>query len=42
MLSHQGVGLFERVRRNRRCGLVGGSVSLEVDPEFSKALARPS
>jgi hypothetical protein len=38
MLSHQGVALFERIRRIRRCGLVGGSVSLGF--EFFKAHAR--
>ena len=33
MLSHQGVTLFERIRR---CGLVGGSVSLGVGSESLK------
>jgi hypothetical protein len=28
MLSHQEVELFVRIRRIRRCGLVGGGVSL--------------
>ena len=35
-LSCQGVALFERVRK---CGLVGGSVSLGVDLEVLKAHA---
>ena len=37
MLSHQGVELFDRIKRIRRCGLVGGSVSLGVSFEVSKA-----
>jgi hypothetical protein len=41
LLSHQGVALFKRIRRMRRCGLVGGSWSLRVDFEVSKAHARP-
>lgn len=28
MISHQGVELFERIRRTRRCGLVGMGVAL--------------
>jgi hypothetical protein len=35
------VELFEKVRRTRRCGLVGGSVSLGVNFEVLKAHARP-
>jgi hypothetical protein len=34
MLSHQRVELFERIRR---CGLVGGSVSLGLAFKVSKA-----
>ena len=34
--------LLDRIRRFRRCGLVGGSVSLGMDFEVSKAYARPS
>ena len=41
MLSHWGVALFERIRRVRRRGLVGGSVSLRVNFDVSKAHARP-
>ena len=41
MLSHQGVALFEKIKRIRRCGLVGGSVSLGVGFEISKAHAKP-
>jgi hypothetical protein len=33
MLSHQGVELFERIRR---CGLVGGSGPMGVGMEVSK------
>ena len=36
MLSHQGVALFERLRRTGRCGLVGGSMSLGLDSEVVK------
>ena len=32
--------LFERIRRIGRCGLVGGSVSLEVGFEVSDALGK--
>jgi len=42
MLGHQGMELFERIIRIRRCGLVGGSVSLEVDFEVSEAHERPT
>jgi hypothetical protein len=35
------VALFERIRRIRRCGLVGGSVSLRVGFEVSEAQAKP-
>ena len=42
MLSHQGVELFDRIRRIRRCGLVGGNVSLGVGFEVSKTCVRPS
>ena len=41
MLINQGVELFERIRRIRRYGLVGGSVSLQVGFKVSKAHARP-
>jgi hypothetical protein len=44
MLSYQGVN-SDRIRSNFdriRCGLVGGSVSLGVGLEVSKAHARPS
>ena len=41
MLSHQGVALFERIRRISR-GLIGGSVSLGVHVEVSKAQASPN
>lgn len=30
MFSHQGMELFEKLRRSRRCGLVAGSMSLWV------------
>ena len=33
--------LFGRIRKIRICGLVGGSISLEVGFEVSKAHARP-
>jgi len=39
MFGHHGVALFERVRR---CGLVGGNVSLGVSFGVSKAQSRPS
>jgi hypothetical protein len=42
MLSHQGVELFEKIRRIRRCGLSGGSESLGVGFEVSIFLARLS
>jgi hypothetical protein len=41
MFSHQGVELFERVRKMRRHGLVGGSVSLRVGFEVSEAHDKP-
>lgn len=41
-LSHQGVGFFEKIRRMRRCGPVGGSMSLRMGFEVSKAHVRPS
>jgi hypothetical protein len=41
MLSYQRVTLFERIRRIRRCDLVGRSVSLGVGFEVSKALTKP-
>jgi hypothetical protein len=43
MLSHQGVILFERIRRMRRCGLVGVGVAFlgEVGFEASKAHSNP-
>jgi hypothetical protein len=41
MLSHQGVVLFERIRRIRKCGLVEGNVLLEVGFEISKICSRP-
>lgn len=42
MLSHQGVVLFKRIRRIRRYGLVGVSVSLGLYFLVSKAHARSS
>jgi hypothetical protein len=36
------VALFGKIRRIRRCGLVGGSVSLGVGFEVSEALVKPS
>ena len=33
--------LFEEIRRIKRCGLVGGSLSLWVSFEVSNASARP-
>lgn len=33
MLSHQGVGLLERIRRLGRHGLIGGIMSLEMGSE---------
>jgi hypothetical protein len=39
MFTHQQVTLFEKIRS--RCGFVGGSGSLEVDFELSKAHTRP-
>ena len=41
MLSHQGVKLFDRIRRVRRHGLLGGSMSLGVGFELSKAHTGP-
>lgn len=35
MLSHQGVGLFDSIRRIWRCGLCEGSLSLELGFEVS-------
>jgi hypothetical protein len=40
MLSHQGVAVFERVRRIR-CVLIGGRMSPRVGSEISKAHTRP-
>jgi hypothetical protein len=37
MLSYQEMALFEMIRRIRRCGLVGGSMSLGVGFEVSKS-----
>jgi hypothetical protein len=37
MLGHSGAALFERIRR---CGLIGGSKSLGVNFEISKAHAK--
>ena len=42
MLSHQGVELFGGIRRIRRCGLVGESVSSRVGFEVSKTRVRLS
>lgn len=42
MLNHQSMGLSDRIRRVRRCGLDVGGVSLGVGLEASKAQARPS
>lgn len=42
MLSHKGVELFERIRGNRKCGLVGDSVSLGRGFEVLKAHAKSS
>ena len=42
MLSHQGEELFDRIRKIKRCGCVGGSVSLGVGLKVSKAHAKPS
>ena len=48
MLSYQELALFERIKRIRRCGLIGGIVALGVGVgwrwsfEVSKAHARPS
>lgn len=39
MFIHQGVELFERIRRSRKCGLVGRNVPLRVGFEISKAHA---
>lgn len=39
MLSHQGVALFQSIRR---CGLVGGTVLLGLDFKVSKAQTWPS
>ena len=41
-LGHQGVEFSEGIRRIRRRGPVGGSVSLRVGFEVPKAHARPS
>ena len=40
MPSHQGEELFERIRRIRIHGLVGGSMALGVGFEVSKTHAR--
>ena len=42
VLSQQRMALFERIKRIRRCGLVGGNVSTEVGFEVSKAHAKTS
>jgi hypothetical protein len=36
MLSYQELALFERIKRIRRCGLVGGSMLLGRDFGFHK------
>jgi hypothetical protein len=41
MFSHQGVALFERIRRIRRFELDGERVSVGVGFEVSKVHARP-
>jgi hypothetical protein len=40
MLSLQGVAVFGRIRRTRRCDLVGGSV-LRVGLEVAEACVKP-
>lgn len=42
LVDYQGAKLFERIRRIRRCGLVGGTVSLGVAFDNTKAHARHS
>ena len=42
MVSHQGVELFERIRRIRSCGFVGGSVLLEMGFEVANTQSRTS
>ena len=42
MPSHQRIESFEMIRRIKRCGFVGGSVSLGVGFVASKAHARLS
>ena len=42
ILGYQRVELFGRIRRIRRCGLVGRSVSLAVSFEDSRGQARLS
>ena len=42
MFSHQKVELFERIRRIRKCGPVGQSMSLGMGFEVSKAYKRPT
>ena len=42
MHGHQGVTLFERIKRIKRCGLIGGSVSLREGFEVSKDHAKPT
>jgi len=42
MFSHKEVERFGGIRRITRCGLVGGSMSVGVGSEVSKAHARPS
>ena len=37
----RGIELFERIRMIKRCDLVGGSVSLGVGLEVSKASVKP-
>lgn len=38
MLSHQGVTRFERIRRVKKCSLVGGGVSVGWDWRFPKPM----
>jgi hypothetical protein len=42
MFSHQGVALFDRIRRIRRHGLIGRNVSLKMGFQDSKAQAKLS
>jgi len=41
MFSHKGVALFERIKGIRRWSLVGGSGSLGMGFEVTKAHAKP-